>query len=132
MKLSIWHSVVFHYYLSYTSFPVLLSLQANIDHPEMKARIKAEAIAGIPHICIYTPSGSKVAGMGASFKKLEPLKKNLRFLAGYSGRMEDVRVDPNGFLTVKGGQHQQGTAASANGSGGAGSVHASAAVTGKK
>ena len=90
-----------------------LLFQANIDNPEMKARIKAESIAGIPHLCVYAPSGAKVAGMGAGFKKLETVKKNLGFLAGYSGPLEDVRTDPNGFLLAKVGKQQETAAGAA-------------------
>lgn len=72
--------------------------KANLEETDIKNRIKAEGIVGIPWMCVYGPGNRKVAGFGASFKKLEQVRKNLEAIIPHKDHPHPFRVDPNGFL----------------------------------
>lgn len=79
-----------------------LFAKGSLDHPDIKARIKREGIAGIPWIGIYNKQGDKVASFGAAFKRLEAVRHNLNFLADHKDQIQLAQPDPNGFLIIPG------------------------------
>lgn len=78
--------------------------KASLEHAEVKDWVKAEGIRGIPHLCIYSSSGQKVLGMGASFKKMEALKSNLEAIATHRDAVlaegHELALDPNFFVLL--------------------------------
>lgn len=80
--------------------------KASLDHAEVKAWVKAEGITGIPHLSIYSSSGTKLLGMGASAKKMDALKSNLEAIAKHMDAVladgHALTLDPNAFVILPG------------------------------
>ncbi|GFR48935.1 hypothetical protein Agub_g10941 [Astrephomene gubernaculifera] len=71
--------------------------KVNIEDADMASFIKAKGVRGIPHVLVFDSDGSDLIGMGASFKKMEVLRKNLDFIARAEGPRDFV-LDPNGLV----------------------------------
>jgi thiol:disulfide interchange protein len=80
--------------------------KASLEHPEVKEWVKAEGIRGIPHLSVYSSSGQKLLGMGASFKKMEAVKNNLQAIATHKEAVlaegHELQLDPNAFVVLPG------------------------------
>lgn len=78
--------------------------KGSLDNQEIKDFVKKEGIRGIPHLSIYTSKGTKVLGMGASFKKLEAIAHNLKSIAAQKDMVMQQTVplslDPNQFVML--------------------------------
>lgn len=78
--------------------------KASLEHPEVKAWVKEEGIRGIPHFSVYSNTGTKLLGMGASFKKMEALKSNLQAIAQHKEAViaegHELQLDPNSFVVL--------------------------------
>ncbi|GIL83348.1 hypothetical protein Vretimale_11302 [Volvox reticuliferus] len=70
--------------------------KANIEVGDFASFIKKKGVRGIPYVLIFNSDGSDLIGMGASFKKMEALRKNLDFIA--TAEKKDFVLDPNGFV----------------------------------
>lgn len=90
--------LVVDYYASWcavckTAYPALTRLadselkqkylfaKGSLESAEIKEKVKAEGIKGIPHLAVYDASGAKLFGMGASFKKVDAIKRNLELVS---------------------------------------------------
>ncbi|GLC71825.1 hypothetical protein PLESTF_001171200 [Pleodorina starrii] len=69
--------------------------KANIEG-DFASFIKKRGVRGIPYVLVFNSDGSDCIGMGASFKKMETLRKNLDFIA--RADKKDFVLDPNGFV----------------------------------
>ncbi|KAF6265528.1 hypothetical protein COO60DRAFT_1633636 [Scenedesmus sp. NREL 46B-D3] len=80
--------------------------KASLEHSEVKDWVKAEGIRGIPHLSLYDSTGVKLMGMGASFKKVEPIKFNLRAIVQHKDAVKQQQrlldLDPNSFVLIPG------------------------------
>ncbi|WIA22765.1 hypothetical protein OEZ86_009722 [Tetradesmus obliquus] len=80
--------------------------KASLEHAEVKEWVKAEGIRGIPHLSIYDGTAVKLLGMGASFKKVDTIKSNLRTIAKHKDAVKQQQrlldLDPNFFVMIPG------------------------------
>eukprot|EP00775_Hariotina_reticulata_P001222 gene1222-1561_t len=80
-----------------------LFAKASLDCPEIKDWVKQEGIRGIPHIAVYEQSGTKLLGMGASFKKADTIMSNLKVIAANKDTLlgqGELMLDPNFFVIL--------------------------------
>lgn len=72
---------------------------ANIEHESIALFIKENGVRGIPHILVFGPNGKKLIGFGASFKKMDSVKRNLETIA--TSEDQDFVLDPVGHVVCR-------------------------------
>ncbi|KXZ54626.1 hypothetical protein GPECTOR_4g691 [Gonium pectorale] len=72
--------------------------KANIEEGDFAGFIKRKGVRGIPYVLVFNSDGNDLIGMGASFKKMEALRKNLDAIARADPAKRDFVLDPNGFI----------------------------------
>lgn len=73
-------------------------VKCNIDEDDVKTLMRKEGVRGIPYMVVYDEQGLKVGSFLASFKKMDIVRKNLKYILEHKG--SNLCLDPNGFLTV--------------------------------
>ncbi|EFJ47439.1 thioredoxin [Volvox carteri f. nagariensis] len=71
--------------------------KANIEEGDFASFIKKKGVRGIPYVLVFNSDGTDLIGMGASFKKMEVLRRNLDFIA--RAETKSFVLDPNGLIT---------------------------------
>ncbi|MEW5305427.1 MAG: hypothetical protein WDW36_007966 [Sanguina aurantia] len=74
-------------------------LKANIEHESVALFIKENGVRGIPHILVFGPDGQRLIGFGASFKKMDSVRRNLETIVTCPD--QDFVLDPVGHVVPR-------------------------------